>query len=683
MTTITLFMIVKNESNIITRCLDSVRNHVDYIVITDTGSTDDTVEIINNYLDTHKIKGNVYKDEWKNFGHNRTNSIINAQKWLDEQNIDKNTNYLLTIDADMIIKFSDSFEKEDLLEFDYWNIPQYNKYIRYYNSRFFKSSLPFKCVSVTHEYWDSLNKSTQGKLETVSIDDRGDGGCKSNKYQRDIELLKKGLEDEPNNSRYYFYLAQSYCDSGNDIDNLDNAIKWYKKRIEAGGWNEEIFISYKKLGDLYLSKGEDEKALYYWILGYDSLSQRSETLYKICNYYRNKGKNEASLIYIKSGLGIPYPKDLVLFIEYSIYNYKFLEELSIIGYYVNRKKEGLLACQYILLNTNYDIPENVRELAFSNNYFYINPIKSIGNVNLNIETREPYISSSPCLIYDEKESKYKGIVRAVNYSITNNFEYRIRHQNNTVCTINYWTEFDKNFNKIYQYEIETKTEKIRNSHINGFEDIRICMLDDKLYGLSIDWEHCQYHHPSILLTHFNLIEGKYVINKVFPIKYKNNICQKNWTLFTENSKMYVLYSHHPLTILEINPEDGDYKVIKEEYSNYNLKDIRGSANPIKIGNEWLVLVHEVVHKNTRKYYHRFLKYSSDWNLIDISEPFYFKDFFVEFSLSISHLFIEKYNKSIINIFYSSRDNTSNVLSVDYSLINWLPRDIKKHLIEIL
>lgn len=679
-TTLTLFMIVKNESSIISRCLDSVKNYIDYIVISDTGSSDNTIEIINNYLINNNIKGKIYKDEWKNFGYNRTKSLMNAHEWLDEQKIDRNTNYLLTIDADMIINFSDSFQKDDLLKFDYWSICQYNSSIRYYNSRFFKANFPFKCISVTHEYWSCINHATYGKLESVSIDDRGDGGCKSNKFERDIELLKKGLEDEPDNHRYYFYLAQSYYDSGN----IDEAIKWYKKRIDAGGWFEEIFISYKKIGELYLLKEEDEKALYYWTLAYDIVPERSETLYKISNYYRNKGKNKASLMYIKSGLCIPYPKDLVLFLEYPIYNYKFLEELSIVAYYSNKKKEGLLACQYILLNIKDNIPNYIRESTFNNNFFYINSIDSISNSKLIINTRNPYTSSSPCLIYNEKENKYQGVIRAVNYSITDNFSYNIRGGNN-VSTINYWTEFDENFNNISHYEIDCKTDKIRNTHINGFEDIRICILNDKVYGIAVDWEHCEYNHPSILLLHFDLINGlngqRYVINTIFTITYKNYICQKNWTLFTENSKIYVLYSHHPLTILEINQENGDYKIIKETYSDYNLKDIRGSANPIKIGKEWLILVHEVIHKDTRKYYHRFLKYSSNWDLLAISEPFYLKEFFVEFSLSITN--IHKDTGDIINIFYSSRDNTSEVLSVEYSLIKWLPSDIKNYLINVL
>ena len=676
MLTLTLIMIVKNESSIIKRCLDSIKEYIDYIVISDTGSTDNTIEIIENYLIENNIKGKIYNDEWKNFGYNRTKSVLNGQEWLEENKIDKESNYFITIDADMILQFKDSFKKENLIEKECWTLCQVNYYIKYYNTRIFRSDLPFKCIGVTHEYWGCDTKHRDGKFEDIVIDDRGDGGCKSDKFERDIKLLTKGLEDEPGNYRYYFYLAQSY----GDIGDIDNSIKWYNERVKAGGWFEEVFISYKRIGELYMKKDEDEKALYYWGLAYESIPYRSETIYKICNYYREKGKNHLSLLYLKKGIEIPYPKDLVLFLEYPIYEYKFLKELAIIGYYVDKKKEALIACQYLLLNK--DIPNETRDETFSNNFFYIESLTNQPGFKshnvLNVTPKKNFIQSNSCLTNSKKG--YKGVVRAVNYSINDRFEYNIRDDKGHVTTSNYWAEFDNNYNIKMFYEIEYDINKVRESHIKGLEDIRICYMGDKLYGLSVDWEYGRNNHPSVSLLHFDFDEDrKYIINNIIPITYNDNICQKNWTLYTENSKLYAIYSHHPLTILELNPENGEYIVIKEKYSKYNLKDIRGSANPVKINNEWLILVHEVVHKDTRKYYHRFLKYSEDWELLEVSIPFYFKNFFVEFSLST----IYNNETNDVMIVYSTRDNTTEIITYDYSKIEWIPHDIKNYLISVL
>ena len=49
MATISLCMIVKNESAVLARCLDSIADLMDEIIIVDTGSTDNTKEIAAQY----------------------------------------------------------------------------------------------------------------------------------------------------------------------------------------------------------------------------------------------------------------------------------------------------------------------------------------------------------------------------------------------------------------------------------------------------------------------------------------------------------------------------------------------------------------------------------------------------------------------------------------------------------
>lgn len=69
---LTLSMIVKNEAPNIQRCLESVAKYIDYYVICDTGSTDNTKEIIKNFFDSKGIPGEILDHEWKHFGHNRS-----------------------------------------------------------------------------------------------------------------------------------------------------------------------------------------------------------------------------------------------------------------------------------------------------------------------------------------------------------------------------------------------------------------------------------------------------------------------------------------------------------------------------------------------------------------------------------------------------------------------------------
>jgi hypothetical protein len=198
-----------------------------------------------------------------------------------------------------------------------------------------------------------------------------------------------------------------------------------------------------------------------------------------------------------------------------------------------------------------------------------------------------------------------------------------------------------------------------------------------MYGLGVHWEYGQHNHPSIVFFHLPQKNDKYVIDRVMPITYKDDVCQKNWVLFSDGKDLCAIYSHHPLTILRIDTETGSTTVVKEQYSEYDLSNIRGSAIPVRVGDDWIVVTHEVVHRDTRKYFHRFLQYSSDWVLKNVSEPFYFKRFYVEFTLSV--MYNEKENTLVIP--FSTKDNSTELTTIPYQSIKWLPKDMKKWLIE--
>ena len=91
--TLCLNMIVKDESHIIERTLNNLEKYFkfSYWVISDTGSTDNTREIIKEYFKKRKIDGELIDTEWKNFGYNRNVALKNAYNKSD---------YVLFFDAD-------------------------------------------------------------------------------------------------------------------------------------------------------------------------------------------------------------------------------------------------------------------------------------------------------------------------------------------------------------------------------------------------------------------------------------------------------------------------------------------------------------------------------------------------------------------------------------------------------
>lgn len=671
-------MIVKNESKIIERCLDSIKTIIDYIVITDTGSTDDTVSIIEQYLSTNNIQGKVYNDIWKNFGHNRTQSIRNAQEYL--KNIGGkellNNTLLFFIDADMKVVMLPEFNKDNLNNYDKIDILQKNGNLNYYNTRFIRASLTFFCKGVTHEYYDiqKTNDIRENKIDTIFINDIGDGGAKNDKFERDLILLLNGLKDEPNNERYLFYIAQTYhC-----MNRYDKSIEYYKKRIEKEGWYEEVSYSHYMIGKMYDEQKDWNNAIHHYLLSYEeSEGKRADGLLKMAKYYRENKNYYLANMFLEKVFNMPYPKDDILFIQYSAYSYEPFYEFSIISFYVDKKHDGLFANQFLILNTEYMIPQDIRNNALENMHFYIEKLNDFSIQPLENAHLLPYYKSSSMSL----DNNYEGILRTVNYTLDNQFIYSYPPNISYIHTQNYWVKIENN-KILSQIPINISpnviTEYYRNfgtqeGSIQGLEDGRHIYYNNKLYATFTSFEYGRENKPSMVLTEIN--QNTYEVEKITTLKYRDDIVQKNWVPVIYNEELCYIYSYEPFILLKIDPETGNCEELINKYLIYSMANIRGSTPPILINNNlYLILVHEVVHTDTRKYIHRFMTFDNDWNIIDISEPFYFNELFVEYSLSIVYNSLN----NDITIPFSHMDNSTFMGKINYNNIPWLPKNIKKY-----
>jgi hypothetical protein len=243
-------------------------------------------------------------------------------------------------------------------------LQQQSDTMSYYNTRLVRASLPWKCVGVTHEYWSCGQQHSSGRLDTLKIDDHEDGGCKADKFERDVRLLTQGLKDEPNNERYLFYLAQSFmC-----LDQLDEAIKWYKNRIDKGGWIEEVWYAKMMVGECYERKNEWDHALHWYLDAYEYNPARAEPLKRIATHYRVNSQPNVGYLFAKQGTRIPYPKDQLLFVSHPVYDYELDEEISIVAYYMQNKDEGFAAADKIALKKS--VPSYIKEQTQRNMAFY-------------------------------------------------------------------------------------------------------------------------------------------------------------------------------------------------------------------------------------------------------------------------------------------------------------------------
>ncbi|MEI7669229.1 MAG: SLBB domain-containing protein, partial [Pseudomonadota bacterium] len=367
--TLCLNMIVKNESKIIRRLMESVSPIIDCYCICDTGSTDDTIEIINTFFSQKNIPGKVVSEPFKNFAHNRSHALQVCSGMSD---------YALLLDADMIFEIN-NFDKRKLAQADSFCLLQGNDDFYYKNMRIVRNNGLYKYTGVTHEYIStpSTNHNINLGKNELFIRDIGDGGSKSDKFERDVRLLLDGLKEEPGNVRYHFYLANSYKDSGQ----FDKAIEYYLKRIALGDWEQEIWYSYYNIGNIYDTQGKKSDAIAYWLKAYNHNPNRLENIHKIVQHYRFIGECKTAKMFYdvaKNVLNQNIQKDNYLFLANDVYTYKFEYEYSIIGGYLGIK--NINDAIVTILNNSSD--SNIITNTFYNMKFYKDILKPIRVIKL-------------------------------------------------------------------------------------------------------------------------------------------------------------------------------------------------------------------------------------------------------------------------------------------------------------
>jgi glycosyltransferase involved in cell wall biosynthesis len=352
-----LNMIVKNESKVITRCLTSMLPIIDYWVIVDTGSTDGTQQVIQDFMKSKGVPGELHERPWVNFAHNRNEALKLA--------VDK-ADYLFFMDADDYLIYDPGFELGSL-DKDIYNVVISHSGTKYSRPLLVKSSGDLKWIGVLHEGLHMPSAKTFATLQKVVnfFTGEGDRSKDPQKYQKDAQILEAALKEEPNNTRYVFYLAQSYRNA------LEHALalKNYEKRAEMGGWDEEVFYSLLQIGSIQETLGLPlETIIKSYLRAYQYRRSRVEPLYQIAHLLRDKKDFQSAYLAAKIAQTVPPSSDILLVAQW-MYDYGILLELSIDAYWIGKYEE----CQQLSLELlkRQNLPENVRtciegNLGFAN-----------------------------------------------------------------------------------------------------------------------------------------------------------------------------------------------------------------------------------------------------------------------------------------------------------------------------
>ncbi|NGX37565.1 MAG: SPBc2 prophage-derived glycosyltransferase SunS [Chlamydiae bacterium] len=343
--TICLNMIVKNESKVIRRCLASVGPYIDYWVIVDTGSSDGTQDIIREFM--KDVPGELHECPWVNFSHNRNEALEFAKGKSD---------YVLFIDADEELKFSDGFVMP-YLDIDCYSFRIEYGISSYKRTQLVNNHLDWKWIGVVHEYIKSPQVKTVETLKGVVNVVRREG-CRSQDkdiFLKDAQILEAALKEDPNDARSAFYLAQSY----RDAHDFKTALEKYEARVKMGGWDQEIFLAKYEIGRMQqLLDYDTETFTKSYCEAYLCRPTRMEPLFQIASHYRKKGNFFMGFIFSALGLEHPVPDDQG-YVEEWIYDYGLLLEHAICTYWIGNYEESLESCSKLL--TKPHLPDNFRD----------------------------------------------------------------------------------------------------------------------------------------------------------------------------------------------------------------------------------------------------------------------------------------------------------------------------------
>ena len=648
---------VKNEERIVARCIEHALRVADAVCVSDTGSTDGTLDVLASYLPSLRLPGaervptKLVHAPWTDFGSNRTESMLATVAFCDELGWDRRRTYSLVLDADMLLRVSDEFDKATLTDGAYL-VRQATASLSYYNVRLMRLSEPWRCVGVTHEYWESTSSPTSDSgpsptcpvsLRAVHIDDVGDGGCKADKFERDERVLRAALETDPANTRYMFYLAQTL----RDVGKTEEAIEWYKRRADAGQWRQEVLYSMYQLCKLYYKLRMMPEMELWGLKAHEYCGERAECLYALTRAFRIEAHYFKAWHYHELGRRVVRGRPKIgsgaeaLFEEPAVYTRLFEYERTILAYYVLGPARHGESLRDIVRYMN---AHGTSETTWSNMEFYVTRVPSVSVRALSFPPVGEYIASSVSVIRVAADGKADGKkeattsyllnVRYVNYRIRPDGSYDVRSANDgangandgddvPVRTRNFRVVCDADFREFGPLAEMKPVPAVGPpgppgpvGAPQGLEDLRLYRDEDDDAG-QIKWvaASCDYSRDGTIQQ----VRGTYDATRL-ELRSATSMegascksCEKNWIPLGRAVLMgqvpqtaptsSFIYEWHPFTIGACEPEPETLVTLSTQETPAFFERLRGSSNVVEYDGALYAIAHLVCYGGKRRYYH--------------------------------------------------------------------------------
>lgn len=308
MTGISLCMIVKNEEKVLGRCLDSICNAVDEIIITDTGSTDRTKEIAKKYTNL------VYDFKWADdFSLARNFSFSKASKdylmWLDADDVitEENRKALLELKDNLhnedavMMKYNTQFDEND------------NPTFLFYRERLVRRDAFISWRGKVHE---TIEYKGQPIYSDIAVNHKS---IKTQYSTRNLDIYEKQFQEEQELSpRDTFYFARELYYH----KQYDRAIKMLSEFLDSNqGWYENKIEACKILSLCYNETGKNGYALAALFKSFAYDVPRAEICCLIGNIFMEKDEYENAVFWFETALILPKKEKSGGFTDIDSYGY--------------------------------------------------------------------------------------------------------------------------------------------------------------------------------------------------------------------------------------------------------------------------------------------------------------------------------------------------------------------------
>jgi glycosyltransferase involved in cell wall biosynthesis len=366
-------IMMKNEAETILLTIRSVIGTVDCVVCYDTGSTDNTIELVQTCCRQHKLPFYLTTGTFVDFSTSRNVLVEFAEQYCEFQ---------LHLDsADVLLgganlkMFVQSYRPKPnqpnrsataFMIFQQWYMGGTS--IRFRNLRLMMSGYGYRYRCRVHEML--MKPNFIGEVDTMAIDTKFDESPEATnnpngtapmtgfvvfqnrmldntktlkRFQRDAVMLYDDWLSDPEETRTLFYLAQTFDHMGDP----QRGYLWYQKRVdpvrELKGFSEESLHAHMRLGKLAQRIGmEDEIAeRHYWNAIEFSMKHFNgrvllEPVMLLVKILDSRKEFAQAFQLLKGIMDEPYPVHMNLFVDATAYKYLRYHWMGRVGWYVGQ-----------------------------------------------------------------------------------------------------------------------------------------------------------------------------------------------------------------------------------------------------------------------------------------------------------------------------------------------------------